>query len=123
MTIKGKAKEIITNTPGPGQYQDDKKRILKSPPAYKMGSASRPSNVFSPSKNCLSTPAPGMYNSASDFDLNQNKNGRGFKFGTNPKLKLDKNGSPGPGQYYIPCSMVHIPGYVRGKFEPIYKFV
>ena len=48
-----------------------------------------------------------------------------FKFGTEVRDKSIKIGTPGPGQYHIPCSIVDVPGYLRstGGFETTYKYI
>jgi hypothetical protein len=83
----------------------------------------RPENVFSSENSATKTPGPGMYKAISDFDLGQKQTSKGTMFGKDAKLKQNINGLPGPGYYYIPCSMVHVPEYTKGKFDKTYKFV
>lgn len=64
-------------------------------------------------------PGPGNYMSKTDGGQPS------FKFGTERRDKSIKSGTPGPGQYKIPCSIVDVPTFFRntGGFETSYKFV
>lgn len=69
----------------------------------------------------MSTPGPTQYDLKSDFDCVSKSNG--FKFGKEPKHIMNKSNAPGPGYYYIPCSMVNVPLYTGGKFDKQFKWV
>lgn len=64
-------------------------------------------------------PGPGNYTTG--FVDNPN---RSFKFGTEKRDKGAVNGTPGPGQYRIPCSIVDVAGYnANGAFDGTYKYI
>lgn len=89
-----------------------------------MGTSTRPESAFI-SKTQKITPGPGNYSAVSDFDIQrkQKGTGNGFKFGRDGKLKHNKSNTPGPGYYYIPCSIVDVPRYHEGKWETKYRYV
>ncbi len=63
-------------------------------------------------------PGPGKYDLKSTFD------NKGAKFGGNKRdININNTTTPGPGQYYLPCSIVDVPRYLGGRFEEKYKWV
>jgi len=124
-TFGSKFKDNFSKTPGPGHYEANKNKIIKSASAWKIGSSKRYDNFSMTvagegaivSKNLmLNTPGPGKY------QINEEK-GKTFKFTKDEKMKSLKSFSPGPGYYKIPCSMVDVPRYVGGKFVEEFKYV
>jgi len=115
-------KTDLTNkhpTPGPGEYIyediDAKKKT-----GFKIGDSLRTDIVVD--KDNTYTPGPGMYNS---HKIKQDHD-HAHKFGKDPKNKGPKDLTPGPGHYYIPCSVVDIPDYmtVGANFDrKNFKFV
>jgi len=106
-------------TPGPGAYDNEKKlNLMKTCPGWKMGFSTRSNNPFNANETSskFKTPGPGDYN----LERKQNS---GYKFSQDPKLKRVKSGTPGPGHYKIPCSVVDVPRYLGGQFEEQYKYV
>lgn len=64
-------------------------------------------------------PGPGMY--SQDKKESSSK----YSFGKDSRGKNVTSDTPGPGQYYIPCSIVEVPSYLKagGSFDPRYKVV
>lgn len=63
-------------------------------------------------------PGPGNY-SAKESNYTPS-----FRFGNDKRLKPAENGTPGPGQYRIPCSMVDIPKYtMTGTYNGSYRYI
>ena len=83
---------------------------------HRIGTSSRDDNWKKIVKENI--PGPGNYN----LKLEQNNS---IKFGTEKRDWKIKSDTPGPGQYYIPCSMVDVPRYTRGgsSFQEKWKFV
>jgi hypothetical protein len=106
-----------TVTPGPGQYNSSLQGLRKSP-SWVIGTGNRDDALIRKIKE--NVPGPGMY----DSDMN-NTSGPKFRFGTEKRGVDKKSDVPGPGQYYIPCSIVDVNEYTRetGKFEKQYKYV
>ncbi len=68
--------------------------------------------------NLNNVPGPGLYNSKTGFDK------KGAKFNVEDrKININNLSTPGPGQYYLPCSIVDVPNYLGGKFQEKYKWV
>lgn len=99
---------------GPGSYQTPSsmgnQQVSERPssPGYSMGSASREKvgNVLSPGFNPVSTsntPGPAKYQNQSGMGrqaLSQKTSSNAFSFGSNDKLKAERDkGVPGPGNY------------------------
>jgi hypothetical protein len=63
-------------------------------------------------------PGPGQYTIGG-------QRGNACKFGTERRDKKGKELTPGPGHYYIPCSMVDVPKYLTtgGGFSTQFRYV
>lgn len=118
-----KKENKITLTPGPGQYEGGEiKGIKTKQPGWKFDKSIK-SDEISKMRNTLS-PGPGRYQGNSKL-LSHVKNESGSKFGKEKRLKENINKTPGPGQYYIPCSVRNINDYtaVNSKFEKSFNVV
>jgi hypothetical protein len=80
---------------------------------FRLGTAGRDAG------NKLSTnPGPGNYDNQTLFNKK-----KGYQFAHDKRCKDDLSGTPGPGQYYLPCSVVDVPRYLGGTFEEKFKWV
>jgi len=103
------------STPGPGAFELTKQND-KTTPSYKIGTSTRTELIIN--KEVKDNPGPGMYSTANQKTSN-------LIFGKSPKYEKNKNTNPGPGNYYIPCSIVDVPDYltVGGNFDKTFKYV
>jgi hypothetical protein len=128
------------NTPGPGQYIDDRAMHYASIPGSKIGKDARISNHFLHTASYLKQD-PGKYNQH-EFPNNELMGVPRYSFSKDNRMRDLKKGPPGPGNYEIatkmadgvPCySMpgrrkdlrpkvgVGVPG--SGQYEPTHSFV
>jgi len=105
-------------TPGPGEYIYENAHTTKKSQGSKIGNSTRGEVVADRTKS--DNPGPGMYNSHKTKPQDKT-----FKFGGEARFKGPKDVSPGPGQYYIPCSVVDVPEYmtIGATFDRTFKFV
>lgn len=99
--------------PGPGEYQTE--RIKEEPLwKYKFGASKREQK-----KSKEKQPGPSEYDPKVKIETAK------FSFGKEIKFLNKLQEKPGPGHYYIPCSIVELPKFVRvkGDFDPQYKVV
>lgn len=126
ITIRGKPNDAKNlNTPGPGEYNSDVAilKMGKTTPKFSLGKEQKAIDNFLINKNEINHPGPGCYQTQSEFGSTNAKSIKAATFSKDPKLKEAKGNTIGPGYYKIPCSVVHIPDYVGGTFEPEFKFV
>lgn len=92
--------------PGPGTYQPDFAKTVKS-----NGSFSFRSKLIGKDDN--GCPGPGTYKAGNASDVKQPPS---FRFGSGPmRDPLPKNGPPGPGNYSIPCEIGNMPQYTMAR--------
>lgn len=92
--------------PGPGQYNIDAQKNLHKSPSWRIGTSSRDDAL----KKALreNYPGPGNYKISSDLKLVSPS----YKFGNESRDRKNLNSTPGPGQYYIPYTMMDVPKYL-----------
>ena len=117
MVGKGNSGNYKNGNPGPGQYSSSMYNKTHYP-AWKIGTGNRDDNL----KRIIreGVPGPGMY----DYSKDASK-GPKFKFGTEKRGFVQKNDTPGPGQYHIPCTIVDVNDYTReqGNFDPKFRYI
>lgn len=81
-----------------------------------MGTSSRDDHMKRVQKE--NVPGPGNYSVKNDSDS------RSFRFGNDKRAKHMDNGTPGPGQYRIPCTIVDVPRYnMNGTFDNRFRYI
>ena len=120
--LRGKPKEIKPfNNPGPGKYDSGNAKIktLRKNPTTCMGFGNRTDITAKEVKKNI----PGFkYNIKSEFDVSDINKIKANKFPKSERMKGIVNNTPGPGQYYIPCSFGVVPDYEK-MTESKYKKV
>jgi hypothetical protein len=59
------------------------------------------------------------------YENTQLDSGPSIKFGKEKRREKEKNDTPGPGSYKIPCSFRDVPRYISsaGNFEEQYRYI
>lgn len=118
MVGKGKVIKGWSGSPGPGQYNSVNAVFVKNP-AWKIGTGTRDDEINKVKK--AGVPGPGMY----EFEDRTRVKSPHYRFGTEKRGKSATSGTPGPGQYHIPCAIVDVNDYTReqGLFDPAYRYI
>lgn len=89
----------VKANPGPGNYDPDYFKTVKSMPAFSLKSRAKTAKADK-------VPGPGAYQPVSP----DKKRGPTYGFGTASQRAKDlPAASPGPGNYHIPCSITEMP--------------
>ncbi|CAI2385732.1 unnamed protein product [Moneuplotes crassus] len=117
ITMKGRYPDHINDkSPGPAAYNQKWLTIQNLIEAQKAGSG----GTMSKSRDFYhfdKSPGPGTYDSPSKLT------NIGVKFGKEIRGSEKKSENPGPGYYYIPCTVADVPKYVYPNPDPRYKWV
>lgn len=106
----------MNGVPGPGQYNSTTLNYKKEP-SWKIGTGNRDDDLKRVIREGV--PGPGMY------AANVKDSAPKYGFGTQKRGGDNKNETPGPGQYHIPCAIVDVNDYTRsaGAFDSHYRYI
>ena len=120
--LRGKPKDVKKfEIPGPGKYNSENAKIktLKKNPTTCLGFGKRTDITEKEIKKNI----PGFkYEIKSEFDVSDKSKIKANTFEKSPRMKENKNLTPGPGSYYIPCSFGVVADYEKMQ-ENKYKKV
>mmetsp|Transcript_2175 Transcript_2175/g.2506 ORF Transcript_2175/g.2506 Transcript_2175/m.2506 type:complete len:471 (-) Transcript_2175:40-1452(-) len=119
ITMEGRYPDhMYEKSPGPAAYNQKWQTIqnlVDTGKGASMGGGNNSSAINFYPKNGI--PGPGTYYSPSKLSAS------GTKFGTGVRTGMKGTENPGPGYYYIPCTVADVPKYVLPNPDQRYKWV
>ena len=106
-TIAGKEKMNMKPSPGPGDYTPIDGTVKKKAAKFSMGTQKKD---LLPCKVNNDNPGAGSYHSGK-----RGKSGPGFGFGSQSRMKNYSKQTPGPGDYKIPTKIRDCGNYALNK--------